>query len=286
MCFLALFELLKESKLPNNLCNNEITVLGFSTISPMTYPSDCVDAIINYYKDSTSAPYYLDRQVHYHLVPVLKCHVQIHLKVNTVLFVLHRWTRKLTRKYHVHRNLQVSCHVPISYLNQLDLFLLAKLPQFILYPLESQHLQINRPDGHICMVHLQVAIEVVSEIAYFRCNFSLHFKFGDLIDVASYVLVCEHEPSWLRILEWSFDGRSTCLSHVNINWDILGQKYPIVKTCIDSDKVADVDEDTRVCLQELMVLLFQLELYWYLVTCCPRISQQGTMSGFSVCQSA
>lgn len=107
-------------------------------------------------------------------------------------------------------------------LDQLDFCLLAELAGGRLYFLHSKHLQVYLADRCIGVIDHQKAVEVVCELTDFRSNFTLHLKFGDLIDISHDLLVRDHEVLDLWEDVWAFDGLPTGLGHLNEKGNLIG----------------------------------------------------------------
>jgi len=224
-----------------------------------------------YYYHARSAAHYLDGQVRWDFVAVLEDDLQIDLEVHLAPEILHAGAGVVPRQDHVHRNVDISSHVAIADLNQLDFCPFVERLALDVDSLHSQHLQVDGSDGRVSWVNCHPPAEVVVEEADLAVELSPNFEGGHLGLVALDVIRHHHKCLLFGILE-IVDGLPALFWDLNIEWRLGLQHASIVEDddCIHG--VANGYVHSNIALQELVLPSLQFEPEWQFDLICQCLS--------------
>ena len=226
---------------------------------------------LRYYYHARSAAHYLDGQVGRDFVAVLEDDLQVDLEVDLAPEVFHAGAGVVPRQDHVHRNVDISSHVAIAYLNELDFSPFVERLALDVNSLHSQHLQVDGSDRRVSWVDGQPSAEIVVEEADLAVELSPNFEGGHFGLVALDVIRHHHKRFLFGILK-VVDGLSSLFWHLNIEWCLRLQHASIVEDddCIDG--VANGYVHSNIALQKLVLPSLQFEPEWQFDLICQCLS--------------
>lgn len=202
------------------------------------------------------------RNVHRHLITVLKYYLQIHLEVDTTPEIFHRRTRIVTRQNHVKRNLHITSHVTITNLDQLDLSLLVQ-SLASLHRLHTQHLKIDRSDWRVRQVDNNHPVKIVIKEYDLALKLTSYLK-DRHFTLISFDISSDHHKILFLGVDKIVNSLSTSFGHLQIKRHLVLNFSRTRYFDMNFNRIADADIHSNICLEIFVVSLIQLKFKWNL----------------------